>query len=171
MIRILACLIAGGVALFGASADSFAVGGIVNAPVRDVWTAFTTKEGIESWMVTKTEFELRVGATWRTSYRRDSDLNDDAALHHTILSFDPGRMLSFRTIKPPSGFPFPNALAKAWTVVHFEPAPDGKTKVTIRMLGFNDDDESQKMRVFFERGNQMTLDALIKRFTPAAGVR
>jgi hypothetical protein len=32
------------------------------------------------------------------------------------------------------------------------------------MLGFTDDEESQKMRAFFERGNQQTLESLIKRF-------
>jgi hypothetical protein len=32
------------------------------------------------------------------------------------------------------------------------------------MLGFTDDEESQKMREFFVKGNQTTLDNLIKKF-------
>jgi uncharacterized protein YndB with AHSA1/START domain len=147
-----------------ASLDPVATIGIVNAPVGEVWKALTTKEGIESWMVAKTEFELRVGATWKTSYSKESTLDDDAAIHHTILAYDPGRMLSFRTIKFPKGFAFPNALAKTWTVIYLEPVGDRQTRFTGRMLGFTDDEESQKMRAFFERGNQQTLDSLIKRF-------
>ena len=85
------------------------------AAIDDVWELWTTKEGIESWMVAKTEFELRVGATWKTSYSKDSTLDDDAAIHHTILAYDPGRMFSFRKIKYSKGFAFPNAIAKAWT--------------------------------------------------------
>jgi uncharacterized protein YndB with AHSA1/START domain len=148
----------------GASVEPVVTDGIVNAPVEEVWKAFTTKQGIESWMVAKTEFELRVGATWRTSYSKDSNLNDDASIHHTILAYDPGRMLAFRTIKTPRNFPFPNALPKTWNVVYFESAGPGRTKVTTHMLGYEDNEESQKMRAFFEAGNKTTMDSLIKRF-------
>jgi uncharacterized protein YndB with AHSA1/START domain len=147
-----------------ASLEPVVTEGIVNAPVEEVWKAFTTKPGIESWMVAKTEFELRVGATWRTSYSKDSNLNDDAAIHHMILAYDPGRMLAFRTIKTPRTFPFPNAISKTWNVVYFEPAGPGRTKVTTHMLGYEDNDESQKMRAFFETGNKATMDSLIKKF-------
>ena len=95
---------------------------------------------------------------------KDSNLNDDASIHHVILSYDPGRMLSYRTIKPPKGFQFPNALAKTWVVVYFEPVGAAQTRVTTHMLGYTEDEESQKMRLFFERGNQVTMDALSKRF-------
>jgi len=147
-----------------ASVEPVVTEGIVNAPVEEVWKAFTTKQGIESWMVAKTEFELRVGATWRTSYSKESNLNDDAAIHHTILAYDPGRMLAFRTTKTPRNFPFPNALPKTWNVVYFEPAGPGRTKVTTHMLGYEDNEESQKMRAFFETGNKTTMDSLVKKF-------
>jgi uncharacterized protein YndB with AHSA1/START domain len=147
-----------------ASVEPVVTEGIVNAPIEEVWKALTTKQGIESWMVAKTEFELRVGATWRTSYSKDSNLNDDASIHHTILAYDPGRMLAFRTIKAPRTFPFPNAISKTWTVVYFEPAGTGHTKVTTHMLGFEDNEESQKMRAFFETGNKTTMDSLVKKF-------
>jgi hypothetical protein len=32
------------------------------------------------------------------------------------------------------------------------------------MLGFEDNEESQKMRAFFEAGNKTTMDNLIKRY-------
>ena len=147
-----------------ASVEPVVIEGIVNAPIEEVWKAFTTKQGIESWMVAKTEFELRVGATWRTSYSKDSNLNDDASIHHTILAYDPGRMLAFRTIKTPRNFPFSNAISKTWNVVYFEPAGPGRTKVTTQMLGFEDNEESQKMRTFFEAGNKTTMESLVKKF-------
>src|SRR5215471_18447941 len=147
-----------------ASVEPVVIEGIVNAPIEEVWKAFTTKEGIESWMVTKTEFELRIGATWRTSYSKESNLNDDASIHHMILAYDPGRMLAFRTIKPPRNFPFPNAISKTWNVVYFEPAGTGRTKVTTHMLGYEDNEESQKMRAFFENGNKTTMESLVKKF-------
>ena len=137
--------------------------GLIDAPVAEVWKAFTTKEGIESWMVAKTEFELRIGATWRTSYSRDSTLDDGQSIHHTILAFDPERMLAFRTIKAPDGSPFGEEITKAWTVVYFEPAGN-QTRVVTHMLGFTASEASQTMRGFFEQGNQETMDALVARF-------
>jgi uncharacterized protein YndB with AHSA1/START domain len=147
-----------------ASVEPVITEGIVNAPLEEVWKSFSTKEGIESWMVAKTEFELRVGATWRTSYSKDSNLNDDASIHHIILAYDPGRMLAFRTIKTPGNFPFPNAISKTWNVIYLESAGTGRTRVTTHMLGFEDNEESQNMRTFFEAGNKTTMDNLIRKY-------
>ena len=149
--------------LGAASSEPVVTEGLVNGPIDAVWKAFTVTPAIEAWMVAKTEFELKVGATWRTSYSKDSNLNDETAIHHTILAFDPGRMLAFRTIKIPKGFPYP-AVTNTWTVVYFEPAGAGKTRVTARMMGFEEDEQGQKMRAFFERGNKQEFDALVKFF-------
>ena len=154
--------------LHAQSPDVIITEGTVKAPIDTVWRAWTTKEGIESWMVAKTEIELRIGALWRTSYNRDSNLDDDASIHQEILAFDPGRMLSFRTIKPPKGFPFPTAILKTWTVVYFEPVDSGQTKITSRMMGYTGDAESQTMRAFFERGNKATLDNFVRKVEESA---
>ena len=146
-----------------ASLEPVVTEAVVNAPVEKVWKAFTDKSVIEQWMVAKTEIELKIGATWRTSYSKDSNLNDDMAIHHTILAFDRGRMLAFRTIKPPKNFPYP-AITNTWAVAYFEPVDAGRTRVTVRLMGLEDDDQGAKMRAFFERGNKTQLDALVKYF-------
>lgn len=143
--------------------DPVVTEGVVNAPLDAVWKAFTEKSVIEQWMVAKTEIELKVGATWRTSYTKDSNLNDDMSIHHTILAYDPGRMLAFRTIKIPVNFPYP-AVTNTWTVVYFESAGAGKTRVIARMMGFEDNEQGRGMRTFFERGNKTEFDALVKFF-------
>jgi hypothetical protein len=118
---------------------------------------------MESWMVGKTDFEL-VGAIWHTSYDKQSKLDDERTIHQQLLAYDPGRMIAIRTVKAPKGFPFPNEIDRAWTVVYFEPAGPARTTVTAKMFGFSSGDESQKMRAFFEHGNRATLDSLVKRF-------
>src|SRR5215813_946939 len=149
---------------FSASTDPIVTEAVINAPIAEVWKEWTTKDGIESWMVAKTEIDLRVGGTWRTSYNKTSSLDDDESIRHTILAFDPLKMFSMRTVKPPKSFPFPNAILKTWTVVYFEPLGESKTKVTAHMLGFAEDEECQKMRAFFETGNRTTLDNLVKKY-------
>ncbi len=100
-------------------------------------------------------------------HNKDSTLDAAATIHHRFLAFDPERMLAYRTAKPPHGFPFPETLSKTWVVIYLEPtAEKAQTRVTLRMRGFTTDEDSQKRKAFFERGNQITMDALVKRFTP-----
>ena len=144
--------------------------GVVAAPVSEVWAAFTTKKGQESWMVAHSEVDLRVGGLMRTHYDPKGALGDPGTIENTIISFDPERMLSIRVTKPPEKFPFPAAVRNMWTVIYFEPAGPRATRVRIVGLGFGGDEESKKMRAFFDRGNAYTLKKLQERFgAPAPG--
>jgi uncharacterized protein YndB with AHSA1/START domain len=53
---------------------------VVAAPVSVVWKAFTTRDGIESWMVGAGDVDLRIGGLIRTSYQKGSDLDGEAAI-------------------------------------------------------------------------------------------
>ena len=142
--------------------------GVVAAPVKDVWAAFTTKKGQESWMVAHSEVELKVGGRMRTHYDPKGVIGDPKTIENEIISYDPERMLSIRVTKSPEGFPFPNAVRNMWTVVYFEATGPLTTRVRMVSLGFGDDEESKKMRAFFDRGNAYTLRKLQERFSPKA---
>ena len=138
--------------------------GVVEASLDDVWAAFTTKAGQESWMVAHAEIDLQVGGKMLTHYDPKGIIGDPQTIENTILSFDPKRMFSIRATKPPEKFPFKEALKKMWTVVYFEAAGDRQTKVTVVSQGFGDDDESKQMRGHFNAGNAYTLKKLQQRF-------
>ena len=140
---------------------------IVDATPAEAWNALTTKEGLESWIVAKAEVDFRVGGSLRTHYRKDGVIGDEGTIENAVLSFDPQRMYSVRIAKYPKGFPFTQAYKSVWSVIYFEPVGADKTRVSIRMLGYTDDEESQKMREFFVRGNQHTLDQLAAKYRPA----
>jgi uncharacterized protein YndB with AHSA1/START domain len=140
---------------------------LVDAPPAQVWDAFTTRAGMESWMVAHAEVDVRVGGKLRTHYRKEGVIGDEGTIENSILSLDPPHMLSTRIARTPKGFPFPNAWQSVWSVIYFEPAGAGRTRVSIRMLGYTEDEESQKMREFFLRGNQYTLDQLVAKYRPA----
>ena len=140
--------------------------GVVAAPVKDVWAALTTEEGQESWMVAHSELELKVGGLMRTHYDPKGRIGDPKTIENTIISYDPERMLSFRVTKAPDGFPFPNAVTSMWTVIYLEAAGPRATRVRFVGLGFGGDEESVKMRAFFDRGNAYTLKKLQERFAP-----
>jgi len=138
--------------------------GFVNAPLEQVWAAYATKAGLESWMVAHAEIDLRVGGKMRTQYNPKGTLENGHGIENTILSYEPMRMLSFKVTRAPQGFPFPNAITNMWSVVYFEAQGEKATRVREVSLGFSDDEESKKMREFFNRGNAITMERLQKRF-------
>jgi uncharacterized protein YndB with AHSA1/START domain len=49
------------------SASTFIVSeGVVSAPVSEVWKAWTTSEGLKSWLAPHADIELRIGGLMRT---------------------------------------------------------------------------------------------------------
>lgn len=142
--------------------------GVVEAPVDSVWSAFTTTAGLESWMAPHASFDLRIGGTMQSAYAKEATLGDASTIVNTVLAYEPQRMLAIKVAKAPAGFPFPNAIANMWSVIYFDAVESMKTRVRVVSMGFGADDESQRMRQFFDRGNAYTVLALQKRFGTGA---
>lgn len=138
--------------------------GEVNAPVEEVWKAFTTKEGIESWMAPAADIDLHIGGAMRTNYNPNGKLGDSSTITNTILSYDPLRMLSIKATGVPEDFPFKKAIKNMWSVIYFEVLPNNHTLVRVISLGYSEESESQKLREFFKKGNAYTMEKLQKRF-------
>ncbi len=137
---------------------------IITAPRDQVWAAYTTKAGLESWMVAHAQIELKIGGTMKTCYDPKGTVDDAKAIDNIILSYEPMHMLSFKVRKAPQGFPFPNAITNMWTIIYFEAQGEKVTRVRGVCLGFGPDEESRRMREFFNRGNAVTLEQLQRRF-------
>jgi uncharacterized protein YndB with AHSA1/START domain len=142
--------------------------GVVEAPLERVWAAFATSEGVRAWLAPHAEIDLRVGGLMRTNYNAQGQLGDPQTIENTILSFEPARMLSIKVSKPPANFPFANAVRQMWTVVYFDADGPTRTKVREVSLGFGSDEESQRMRAYFSKGNATTLAQLQRHFVAGA---
>ena len=119
--------------------------GVVNAPIDQVWAAFTTREGLESWRAAHAKIELKIGGTMKIQVLAEGTIDDAKAVEYIILSYDPMRMLSLKVTKAPDVFPFPNAIKNIWTVFYFVPEGDKATRVREVSMGFGNDDESKRM--------------------------
>jgi uncharacterized protein YndB with AHSA1/START domain len=153
------------------SYESIVSEGIVNAPPVEVWKAWTTSEGLQSWLAPHADIDLRIGGLMRTNYSAAGKLDDAESIANRVLAFEPERMLTIQVAKTPESFPFKNAVKSMWTVLYFQPTTDGKTLVRVVGLGFSTDEESQKMKAFFARGNAFTLEELQAHFAGAKNVR
>lgn len=143
--------------------------GLVDGRVGDVWKAFTTGEGLRSWMASLAEVDLRVGGKMRVNYDAAGTLGDDKTIENTILAYEPERMIGIKATKPPANFPFPTAIKDMWTVVYFQPVGADRTRVTIVSMGFRESEEAARMREFFDKGNSYTLEKLRDNFARNAG--
>lgn len=144
--------------------ESVTTEGTVDAPVAEVWAAFTTGDGLRSWMAPHADIDLRVDGEMRANYRAEGTLGDASTIVNRVLSFEPQRMLSIRVTRAPAGFPFPAAIQAMWTVIHFEALADARTRLRVVSMGFTPDDQSQQMKAYFERGNAYTVEKLKERF-------
>ena len=79
---------------------------IINAPLDQVWAAYTTKAGLESWMVAHAEIDLKIGGKMKTRYDSKGTIDDSKAIENTILSYEPMRMLSFKVTCKVGRVPF-----------------------------------------------------------------
>lgn len=158
---LLACAI---VAAAPADPQVIATEGVVHTTPAGLWKVLTTAEGVLKLGVGAADIDFRPGGLLRTAYDPKIPLDSEGAIHTEIVAFDPERVLVTRIHRPPKGFPFMNAYKRVWTVFTLTPEGPGATRLRVAMVGYGPDEESQKMKAFFERGNAWTLKTLQEHF-------
>jgi uncharacterized protein YndB with AHSA1/START domain len=138
--------------------------GTIEAPIEAVWDALATKKGQEAWNVAHAEIDLKVGGKMRTHYSAEGKIGDPNTIENIILAFEPKRMLTIQVGKTPEKFPFKEAIKKVWHVMYFDEAGEGRTRLRIVGVGYGDDEESKKLRDFFEKGNAYTVKKMQEHF-------
>jgi uncharacterized protein YndB with AHSA1/START domain len=127
LLRILAVgvgLLSGGTVL----AQSAGTEAFINAPLAEVWAAFTEPQGLARLGATQASVDLRVGGEIRVQYAADGA----ATMVQEILAYDPQRMLALRDRAGAQ-----NAASTAWSVIYFTPSGEDMTHVRIVSLGDN----------------------------------
>lgn len=144
------------------AADRIVSEAMIDAPVATVWAAWTTTDGLKAWLAPQADIDLRLDGLMRANYNPQGTLGDPGTIENRILAYEPERLLVIRVAQAPEGFPFRTIAGEMWTVLHFTPTPDGKTHLRVVGLGFGPGEEAQKMRAFFQQGNDFTLAQLHK---------
>lgn len=141
---------------------------VVDAPVERVWDAWTTKDGIESWLVPHAEVDLRVGGAIRTNYNRDGKIGDDGTIVTHIMAFEPRRALITRFTAPPTA-PQAKIAESTWGVMQLEPITPSRTRIVLTSYGWKRGGEWDTARAFFEKGNAWTLEQLRLKLSSSDG--
>ena len=136
---------------------------LIDAPVADVWKAWTTVEGIESFFAPKAAkvvpepggaFELWFGVDFPEGSR-----GSEGCMFHSVT---PMQQLVFEWNAPPT---IPT-IRKLRTLVYldFAPVEGNKTSLTLRNFGYGQGDEWAKTRAYFQQAWPAVMASLEKRF-------
>jgi uncharacterized protein YndB with AHSA1/START domain len=137
---------------------------LIPAPIGEVWRAWSTTDGLSSFVAPLVAIDLRIGGIWEASYDPSARLGDPGNIMNEVLSFIPERMLSVRIHQTPPGFPHPELAKQLWTVIELVPSSESSTTATVSMLGWGDGEGWDTLYDLFNRGNHFTLQQLYRRF-------
>ena len=140
---------------------------VVDAAPSDVWAAISTAEGWKRWAVP---------IAWapapdmiETSYAPTAKPGDPSTIRQQVLVRVPRRLMVFRTVKAPERFPDFDTYAKVVSAFELEPVGEARTRVRLTGAGYADTEAGRRLLGFFEKGNQVSLDALKAHFAKAGG--
>ncbi|MBN2564599.1 MAG: SRPBCC domain-containing protein [Candidatus Eisenbacteria bacterium] len=136
---------------------------MVDAPLSEVWNAWTTEEGIKSFFAPACNIELRVGGAYEMFFLPDGEPGKRGGEGCRIMAIQPERMLSFTWNAPPH---LPKARAQFTHVtIRFEPVGSGGTRVELRHDGWGDGGQWDEAFAYFQRAwIEIVLPNLVRRF-------
>jgi uncharacterized protein YndB with AHSA1/START domain len=127
----------------------------VPAPVPEVWKAFSTSEGLSTWLFPNATVDLRPGGDWLVHFPGGSTGGG------TIVSFVPEKEIVIAALAPDK-FPQVRA-ARTHAVFQFE-ARGNSTVVRLTQTGWQSGDEWTRAYEYLAAGNAQLLATLHKRF-------
>jgi len=134
---------------------------IVAAPAARVWEAISTAQGWTGWAVPVAWLD---GDLLETSYRSTAVRGDPTTIQQRIAATVPGRLIVFRTVKAPEGFPNFETFRQVTHMIELEPVGDSRTRVRLTSAGYADSDAGRQLTGFFRDGNRVSLERLRQLF-------
>ncbi len=129
----------------------------VAAPPLEVWSAWTSNEGIASWWgPAATNVDLRIGGRFEILFTMDAPEGSRGSEGCRVLAYVPGESLSFTWNAPPH---LPLRETNTWVVLSFTPAASG-TSVRLVHTGFLTGPDWDDYMAYFDRAWSYVLDLL-----------
>ncbi len=127
----------------------------VPAPVSEVWRAFSTSEGLSTWLTPEATVDLRPGGEWTARFPGGSTGGG------TIISFVPEKEMVLAALAPDK---FPHVRAERTRAVFQFESHGNSTVVRLTQTGWKNDAEWIRAYEYLVTGNAQLLATLHKRF-------
>ena len=126
----------------------------IPAPLPEVWRAFTTKEGLSSWLAPDVSVDLRSGGDWLVMF-------PGSTAGGTIVSFVPKKELVISALAPDR---FPHVRAARTRAVFTFTANGNNTLVRLSQTGWQQGKEWDDAYEYLAAGNAEILSMLHHRY-------
>jgi uncharacterized protein YndB with AHSA1/START domain len=134
---------------------------IVNASQSDVWKAWSTDEGAETFFAPKTNIVVRIGGPYEIFFNPADIRMSTKGMR--VLSYIPGEMVSFEWSLPKDEFPqFKND--RGWVVVQLSALSPTRTRVRVTHLGWGRGPDWDRAFAHMEHGWAELTQRLAARF-------
>jgi uncharacterized protein YndB with AHSA1/START domain len=132
----------------GPAVRSLVKGTEVAASRHDVWSAWTSNEGIAAWWgPAATNIDLRIGGPFEILFGLDAPEGERGSEGCKFLSYVPGESLSFTWNAPPH---LPLRSANTWVVLTFAESEGGGTSVRLVHTGFLEGPDWDDYMAYFD---------------------
>jgi uncharacterized protein YndB with AHSA1/START domain len=128
---------------------------MIPAPISEVWKAFSTSQGLSTWLTPNAVVELREGGEWTAHFPGGSTGGG------TIVSFVPEKELVLSALAPDK---FPTVRATRTRAKFSFEAKGDATVVRLTQTGWKDGEEWVKAYEYLTVGNAQLLATLHHRF-------
>jgi len=132
----------------------------VAAGPAQVWRVFSTAGGWRALGVKTAYVNFRQGGVIETSYKAAAPQGDPDNIKNQVVAFIPERLLVFRNVQAPRGFPNAALFGRVTSIVLIEPLAPGRTRVTLSGDGYGAGPGFDDLYAKFLGGNAYTLVGL-----------
>lgn len=135
---------------------------IVPATVDEVWEAWTTTEGVNTFFSPNAHVELRIGGPFEIYFLMENPYGSRGSEDCKILSYLPKTMLAFEWNAPPQFGDLRDI--RTQVVLNFDPVDATHTRVTLAQIGWGKGSEWDKLYDYFDQAWGRVLANFKKRF-------
>jgi uncharacterized protein YndB with AHSA1/START domain len=151
-------------AVLAAAPAPLVVSRFVARPPDEVYRAFTTPQGLATFLAPQVRFTLAPGGPFEAYFNPDAPPGLRGGEGCVVKAWTEGKVFSFTWNFPPAIPSLRNANARTDVTVTFAAEKDG-TRVTLTQSGWKDGDDWAAGRKYFERAWGFVLARLARSFT------
>jgi uncharacterized protein YndB with AHSA1/START domain len=140
----------------------------IQASLADVWDAWTTVEGVNSFFGNGAKIEMRIGGPYEIYFVMERPKGQRGTEGSKLLAFVPKRMVAFEwgiarqfvEVRKQANQPW----KRTWVVVFFRALDEAHTEIDVYHMGLEVGDKWDEVYNFFDRNWNAILKRLNQRF-------
>jgi activator of Hsp90 ATPase-like protein len=138
----------------------------VPASPKEIWKAFTTVDGLKTWIAPVVSIDLRVGGTLSTHYDKTAVIGSPGTIRLGIVNYLEGEQMTLKVkLTKRFGEKVCAEDQNLQEIIQLVPWTNGTTKVISSMVGWGTGKEWDDTYDFFAKGNEWTYQQLVKSFS------